>query len=210
MVVAAGILNGPEAFQAGLSRILDRADDLSEKLLSLADSQPQLAGAAQRNVEKSIDILTRYLEKSPKKLTNADMSKIQDAIYSIAHADQMISMNGRRLDSSVANDPYLTTNAVGEYFKLMTGAEAPVHGGKSVQPYRVHDAQGHGHFVLGDQDGNVTYNPWPEANGKAFSASASGTSPTIVSGSARNGQLEGKKVSEYPNSLPSRAVSGDE
>ena len=202
VIVGAGILNGPEAFEAGLSRISDRAFQVLSKLQAIDSPMARDAAAS---VEKALDILGAYSEKGAAKLTNADMSKIQDAIYRIAHADQMMNNDGASVDQGRGSDPYLTTNAVGEYFKLMTGAEAPSHNGKSVQPYYVKDNAGHGHFVLGDQDGNVTYNPWPEANGKAFSAGNGQTAPKVVGGITSPGELQGGKVTDYFHTLPSRA-----
>lgn len=202
VIVGAGILNGPEAFQSGLSRISDRAFQVLAKLQAIDSPMAQDAAAS---VEKALDVLGAYSEKGAAKLTNADMSKIQDAVYRVAHADQMMNNDGRSVDRGRGSDPYLTTNAVGEYFKLMTGAEAPSHNGKSVQPYYVKDNAGHGHFVLGDQTGSVTYNPWPEASGKAFSAGNGQTAPTVVGGITSPGELQGGKVTDYPHSLPSRA-----
>lgn len=215
VVVAAGILNGPVAFKAGLERIVLRADDVSAKLESLSRRDPesakaQLAGNAKKNVEKAIGVLDRYSQMSAEKLTNGDMSKIQDAIYSIAHADQLIEMDGSNVSTARANNEYLSTSAMGEYYKLMTGAEAPLHNGKTVQPYHVTDGNGHGHFVLADEQGNVAYNPWPEANGKAFSRSAGGAGPKIVGGAPGTGELQGSTVWSNPSSLPARVVTDED
>lgn len=209
VIIAGGVLKGPEKFQEGISNVLNRASDLGVKLeagVAGARGGPQrLFTSMNKDVNKAMDILEKYEQKDPKSYTYGDMSKMQDALYLIAKADQRLGGNNRQVDPNENKHQYLLTDSVGEYSKLMWGSGAPKQDGKSVSIYRIDNQQGGGHYVLGDRRGSVTYNPWPDQDGSAFSSSVDGRGPSIVNGKPQGGsQLQGAPVADYPNTLPSR------
>lgn len=201
-LVAGAVLRGPEQFQEGLSNVLNRADALNEQLTT---SSKGATGAAaefgqkmQGEIEHGMKTLEKYERRDPKTLTYKEMAEIQEAVYVIARNDQRTGAGARTVDPDDSKHQYLLTDTMGEYGKLMWGDKAPKMGGQKLETYWVDNQKGGGHFVLGDKNGQVYYNPWPDEDGTAYSRGVDGKGAVIGK------DLQGKRVQDMPHTLPAR------
>lgn len=182
VLVAGAVLTGPENFQKGLDNVLNRASALD----SLTDND-KMAGQNEA-LGKAMATLEAMHDKNPKKLTNADLEKIQDAVYVVANVDQQLNPQGNDFEPGYGGSG-LSSAAMKTYSKLLWNGQTPKMDGREVHIEQLQGAQVD-HFVLAEGN-NVAFNPWPEKSGAAYSRGADGDGARITSGtpSAQGGEV---------------------
>jgi hypothetical protein len=204
-LMAGAVLLGPDKFQKGLQKVLDRAEKVATAYEKLADQaerhgNPQLATKARALADEcrgAAEAMMPLVDSDPKSLTHGDLARIQDTLYTIAGIDQRLTANGRFNTNPVAQSAYLMTDAVVTYRDLMWGRAQPKMGGEKVHVEWVDNQNNGGHFVLADRRGKVAYNPWPDADGTAFSRGVDGPGPRIVRSNPKTGELVGRDVDSF-------------
>ena len=204
-LVAGAVLLGPEKFQKGLNKVVDRAEKVAKAYDKLADgferhNMPDQAAQARTDAQAVRDAeqtIQSRVDSDPKSLNLADLSQIQDNVYKVAQYDQQLTTDGMVNMDPVAQSPYLSTGAMVTYRDLMWGGSTPKMGGEKVQIDHIDNQAGGGHFVLAGKDGKVAYNPWPDSDGTAFSRGVDGDGARVVKDKAGPGELVGKNINDF-------------
>ncbi len=157
-------------------------------------------------LRRSLATVEELQGRDPSTLTHGDLQRLQEATYQIAILDQRTNSDGNysmaleagqnmpdtpeavqealNTGNAPTQDPYLTTGTLQTYRDLMWGSERPQMGDRTLDLNWVSNDNNGGHFVLADTDGgsngrSVAYNPWPEADGTAYSRSVDGAGVRI-------------------------------
>ncbi|TNE46002.1 MAG: hypothetical protein EP343_24860 [Deltaproteobacteria bacterium] len=157
-------------------------------------------------LRRSLSTVEELQGRDPSTLTHGDLQRLQEATYQIAILDQRTNSDGNysmaleagqnmpdtpeavqealNNGNAPTQDPYLTTGTLQTYRDLMWGSERPQMEGRNLDLNWVSNDNNGGHFVLADTDGgangrSVAYNPWPEADGTAYSRSVDGAGVRI-------------------------------
>lgn len=197
-LLAGSVLQGPETFQAGLGKVLDRAMAVEGKYADLEGGQNHY-----EDVSSAIDVISKYQERDPKKLTNGQMAELQDAVYTVANADQQLNPEGTAFEPETRGVEGLATGTMKQYSTLMWGGESPKMDGKPLQIQFLEGAKV-GHFVLGDNQG-VAFNPWPDKDGSAYTRSVDGVGAKITNTTpTQEGYVKGANLWLTPGWLGER------
>ncbi len=228
-LVAGAVLLGPDATERAIDAVQERGRGLLQQYREVQTLVGEESGvdsteyreltAHIHELEASQDALASLSATPAGDLRVEDLHRLQETVFTQALYDQRLqvgTVDGEPRDLYTTIDgPMLTTGTMQTYRDVMWGdGVRPEMNGERLDAFFVDNEAGGGHFVLANEaageDGSrsIAFNPWPDADGTAFTRASDGEGARVVPESGRyveGSRLRGVDVDSEGVRLPPRA-----